>query len=539
MKILIVEDASASMLLITKMLKALIPGASFSRCNNGRSALMMLSSEIDFDFIVLDLGLPDVTGQQILDFMKEAGNRTPVITISDEGNQTALCTSIDKGALDYLTKPLHKRQLKSVLTRNIRIPVNGGRKVLIVDDEEMNRLIYRKFMELEGYEVREASNGHEALRAADRETFDLVLMDVRMPYMDGVEASIHLRRDLPHLPIIVITGEDISSVRSRLEEEVEVDALIQKPIDRKVLMEQIASAMDNRRKIWAELLKFNGDPEGGAAAASKTSPFEDFHKFIPKVFLESSNITQLDRGLKREEECSIAFIDIRQFNALSENMSASQCFSFLNSFFDFVEPMVTSFGGQVYQFIGNRVVCTFPLHKGGFANNALHASVSIQDHLVVYNRGRIRAGYETIKVSCGISTGMAAFGVCGSQHRFGIGAFGAAMNVSSQSLEVCKELDIGIVITASTYDKVENPSDFLIRPIGSHSLKGMKEPVKLFEVFTQDHPALRSIKLKSMDSIHSVTDGLTHEKIRSFARQYPDDPLWGRLIDSSQTLRSE
>ena len=88
-------------------------------------------------------------------------------------------------------------------------PADAGR-VLVADDERMNRLLLRRALEAEGREVREAADGVAALEVLRSEAIDVVLLDIVMPVMDGYSALAAIKSDpaLAHLPVIIISGVD-------------------------------------------------------------------------------------------------------------------------------------------------------------------------------------------------------------------------------------------------------------------------------------------------------------------------------------------
>ncbi|MDA0747084.1 MAG: response regulator [bacterium] len=80
-------------------------------------------------------------------------------------------------------------------------------RILVIDDDYEIRLALRKLLELSGYEVIEAANGHDGARLYSRNPVDLIITDIFMPDKDGVEVLLELRTDYPDIKVIVISGE--------------------------------------------------------------------------------------------------------------------------------------------------------------------------------------------------------------------------------------------------------------------------------------------------------------------------------------------
>ena len=89
------------------------------------------------------------------------------------------------------------------------------RRILLVDDEANVRTVFSDILKKESYIVKEAKDGPEAIKAIDEETFDLALVDLRMPRMDGIEVLEHIKKRKPEIPVIVYTG--YGSITSAVE----------------------------------------------------------------------------------------------------------------------------------------------------------------------------------------------------------------------------------------------------------------------------------------------------------------------------------
>ena len=113
-------------------------------------------------------------------------------------------------------------------------------RILHVEDNPANRMIVRDLLEFQGYQVIEVSDGEEALAAADRERPDLILMDIQLPRISGLEASrrIKAQEELRHIPIIAVTSFALSGDDQRAA-EAGCDAYIAKPYRPRDLLQLI------------------------------------------------------------------------------------------------------------------------------------------------------------------------------------------------------------------------------------------------------------------------------------------------------------
>ena len=113
-------------------------------------------------------------------------------------------------------------------------------KILIVDDDEKNRLLFKLILKKEGYKTVEAENGEEGIKKALEEKPDVILMDVMMPVMDGFTATNFLKNNnrTKHIPIIILTALDKEESKFK-DTEKTADDILTKPIDTKELILKI------------------------------------------------------------------------------------------------------------------------------------------------------------------------------------------------------------------------------------------------------------------------------------------------------------
>jgi len=193
--------------------------------------------------IMLDVVMPGLDGWSTLAALKtnDATAEIPVILVTmldDERKGYAL------GASDYITKPVNGAKLASIVERYCGQP---GGTILMVDDNAQDREVVRRILEKDGWTIREAENGRDALKQLKQQTVRLILLDLMMPVMDGFEFVEQFRKlNLAEpVPIIVMTAKDPSSYdRERLNGLVE-KILRKGNFDRAVLLREIHHLLDN------------------------------------------------------------------------------------------------------------------------------------------------------------------------------------------------------------------------------------------------------------------------------------------------------
>jgi CheY-like chemotaxis protein len=125
---------------------------------------------------------------------------------------------------------------------------NGNRKILIVDDNEIDRKIIRSALEKDGYQTVQAENGAIGLEMARKEKPDLVFLDCQMPVMDGLTMCKKLKEDddLKHTPVIFLTALD--TPRNIIDcFEVDAENYLSKPISPKILTQQVKIILDEHK----------------------------------------------------------------------------------------------------------------------------------------------------------------------------------------------------------------------------------------------------------------------------------------------------
>jgi len=124
---------------------------------------------------------------------------------------------------------------------------NKKLKILVTEDEAINRMYISTILERNGWEIHEASDGEEALSCISNNTYDIVLMDISMPKMNGLDATMEIRKnetDGSHLPVIALTAHAFPSDRKKFL-DAGMDDVVIKPLNEETLINVISRYIDN------------------------------------------------------------------------------------------------------------------------------------------------------------------------------------------------------------------------------------------------------------------------------------------------------
>jgi two-component system, sensor histidine kinase and response regulator len=235
----------------------------------GRTALLALEAAKDaglpFPLVLLDGQMPEIDGftlaQQIQDHPELVRTAIMMLTSADHIGDATLCRKL--GISAYLVKPVRQSELLNLICRSLQqIPLSEGEipkvrdapwladgpaRVLVAEDNMVNQTLARRLLEKRGYTVTVVGDGRAALTAFSRECFDIVLMDVQMPGMDGLEATAAIRQleqtAGAHVPIVAMTAHAFKGDQERCL-AAGMDAYISKPIRQQELYSTIESFLD-------------------------------------------------------------------------------------------------------------------------------------------------------------------------------------------------------------------------------------------------------------------------------------------------------
>jgi len=182
--ILLVEDEDINMFLVTAVLER--EKINIVTARNGQEAVELYLNNT-FDCILMDIQMPEMDGYQataaVRSYERQHGGRTPIIAMTANAMQGDRQKCIAAGMDGYITKPLHADELLTAIEQQLL------NTVLIADDDPVTRKITSVIFIDMGWQVTLAKNGKQALYECDKSSFDLIIMAIQMPELDGLEAT--------------------------------------------------------------------------------------------------------------------------------------------------------------------------------------------------------------------------------------------------------------------------------------------------------------------------------------------------------------
>ncbi len=236
-------------------------------------------NEAPFGLILLDAHMPDMDGFTVAKWLKEHPEvgSTTIMMLSSGSLRDSVARCRELGVAAHLTKPIMPADLLSAIRgalgnalQKAELPANAPQetppidlpplRILVVEDNSVNQLLAQALLEKKGHQVELAGNGREALALMGLQRFDLILMDVQMPVMDGFETTAKIReRELisgERTPIVAMTAHNMKGDRERCL-EAGMDGYVSKPLRRDLLFETLYEVMSTS----------GGHPEHGVAEA--------------------------------------------------------------------------------------------------------------------------------------------------------------------------------------------------------------------------------------------------------------------------------
>jgi adenylate cyclase len=360
--------------------------------------------------------------------------------------------------------------------------------ILAVDDLPDNLEILRLRLETQGYKVATAADGFEAIQRVRDLQPDLVLLDVAMPRLDGLEAVRAIRADpaLSATPIILVTAKaDTTDVIKGLDAG--GDDYLTKPFEHAALLARVRSMLRQKRlhdqigEQARELADWNRTlAERVAAQVDEIERMGRLRRFlapqIADVILAAGGDDEL---ASQRREVTLVFCDLRGFTAFSETAEPEDVMGILRDYHDCLGKIVFSYGGTLERFAGDGLLVLFnaPIELFDHTERAVKMALKMRERMRDLTSNWLQLGHG-LGFGVGITRGFVTVGTVGFEARRDYTAIGTATNLASR---LCDEAKPGqILINQRVLSAVEPKIE--ARSLGSMQLKGFKRPVPVYEV---------------------------------------------------------
>ncbi len=362
--------------------------------------------------------------------------------------------------------------------------VAGGEpgSILVVDDNGINRDLLSRYLERQGHAVQVAHNGRQALEMITTGAFDLVLLDIMMPEMNGYEVLQHLKhsetwRDLPVIMISALDEID-SAVRCI---ELGAEDYLRKPFNPVLLRARVQACLEKKRlrDLKAEQQR---------KLQELNTALELRNRFIRETFGSYLSDEIVDTilkkgGLKIEGEkrrATILMADLRGFTSISERLPAEDVVAMINIYLETMTEIIQKYQGTIDEFIGDGILVIFgaPILRPDDPRRAVACAVEMQLAMTTVNERNRQSGYPEVALGIGINTGEVVIGNIGSKKRIKYAVVGRAVNLTAR----IESYTVGgqIFISESTLDECGDicriDTAMQVMP------KGVKKPLTIHEV---------------------------------------------------------
>jgi len=308
--------------------------------------------------------------------------------------------------------------------------------ILAVDDDALNRGVIERIVSRKGHKVTLASGGKEALQKIKDGSFDLVLLDIMMPDIDGLDVlrEIRLRHSMSALPVIMVSALDDSD---KVVELLELDAndYVTKPIDAKVLQARIKTQLS---VVTAHKKIRNLSEDAKRRNKLLLSLFGRYvTEDVARNLVSSPRASKIGSEL---EEVTLLFANIRGFSDATERLSPEKVVTLLNNYYGVMIDVVEKFNGTIDKLMGDEMLVTFgvPKTRDDDIERALACALSMQLAMCEVNEINQSQRLPEIQLGIGVNTGEVMLGNVGSDKHASYSVVGKEVNLAA-SLEAHAE----------------------------------------------------------------------------------------------------
>ena len=359
--------------------------------------------------------------------------------------------------------------------------MNTPAKILVVDDTEMNRDMLCALLEADGHQSATAVNGRIALEAIKNNSYDLILLDVMMPEMNGYQVLEQLKSDatLRDIPVIVLSAlDEIGSVVRCIE--LGAEDYLPKPFDPVLLRARIGACLEKKR-LRDELAQWNSTLEQRVQdQLRQLERLGRLKRFFSPQLAELIVSGDADDPLKtHRREITVVFLDLRGFTAFAESAEPEEVMAVLHEYHAAMGELILRHEGTLEHFAGDGMMIFFndPLPVENAAERAVRMALAMRERVKELRIKWRKLGYD-LDFGVGIAQGYATIGAIGFEGRWEYGAIGSVPNLAARLCGEAKPGEILIAqrLLATLDDLVE------VEEKGELSLKGFHRPVAAYGV---------------------------------------------------------
>ncbi len=325
-------------------------------------------------------------------------------------------------------------------------------RILVVDDNATNVEILRMRLQAHGYEIKTAADGEEGLTAVRDQLPDLILLDVMMPKLDGIEVCRRLRADpaLPFVPIILVTAKaDSKDVVAGLEAG--GDEYLTKPVDQAALVARVKSMLRIKAlqdTVQEQARSFRNRTARSRArrrAGSELERLGRLKRFFSPQLADLIVSGGADDPLKsHRREVTVVFLDLRGFTAFAETSEPEEIMGVLREYHAEMGRMILAHEGTLERFAGDGMMVFFndPVPVPDPAARAVRMVLEMRERLAELTVKWRKRGFD-LGFGAGIAQGFATIGAVGFEGRWDYGAIGTVTNLAAR---LCSEAKPGQIL---------------------------------------------------------------------------------------------
>jgi class 3 adenylate cyclase len=349
-------------------------------------------------------------------------------------------------------------------------------RILVVDDVPDNVEILRMRLDALGYEVIVAEDGEQALARVTADLPDLVLLDIMMPKIDGLEVVRRMKADtsLPFIPVILVTAKaSPKDVVAGLDAG--GDDYLTKPIDHAALVARVR-AMLRIKALQDQVREMNQDLEAKVQAqVGEIERVGRLKRFLAPQLAQAIISAGDEKVLDNHRREVAAFLcDLRGFTSFSETAEPEDIMTLLSEYHGAVGPLIRKYEGTLDRFTGDGMLVFFndPLPCPDPAARAAKLALEMRDAVAKLIPVWAKRGHA-LGFGIGMAQGYATLGRIGFEDRFDYTAIGAVINLAAR---LCGDAKDGqILATGRLCAAIEDTIE--LEDLGERELRGMSRPI--------------------------------------------------------------